>query len=277
MERKFCIIQTGYICRWFCNGCWEAWEEERKEQRLTSGRLFPEDRELWYAVTRPAKFYDLDDDLRFKISIADQFNGDLPWFQVDIPSLCIGSVPEEFSMDFSVPFVTLTEEDISDACCVYFSDKLTCNYFEKLRRVARDIRREKREVLKKEIKDQQEREALKTKQQSELAQKQKDLVQLALKRAAQKKSASPPSVHNPWSSKQATPMLRLSTMIPPDSRAQVPVAMPGWSSAMTAPTFKTVGFPPDPWAVEKEPDSKRPKPSEENPRDRMARLGIPFR
>ena len=287
----FVLIYYVYLAvRWFCNGCWGAWEEERKEQRLTTGKLFPEDRELSYARTRPIELYDYEDEFRFKVSLAEQYVSDLSWFKVDISSLCISTFSDdsetlnwkkttndEFVMDFFfLPVHVEKIGSIFDHSRIHFPGKLLLN--DKLRRVAREKRAYKL-AKKRELAIQTaQREEAKKQQQFELAQKQKEMVQLALKRAQKQQK---PQINNAWSSQPAVP--------PP--RPMMPAPMPGWSSFMTAPpvTFRAAMLPPDPWSVTQpavtpaQPDAKRiktpPSPAEnsEAERQRMARLGVPFR
>ena len=335
--------------RWFCNGCWQAWEDERKELRMSSGKLLPEDREMYepnmrallcfssYASIRPIKLYDYEDDLTFKISLAEQFNSDLPWFKVDIESLAIetfcgssdsgpaflrsvdekpkqtqvceasfykslkwrqgglspNAYEEEFSMDFSVPYVVVGSEgglltSIFQLPNIYFPGKLVSETFEKFRMLARDARRFRIEEAERDRRRLAEKEEQRKKQQVELAQKQKDLVQLALRRAQKQKAAicslslAPPQPTNVWSSSAAVPVAPVGDPWSSQMRPMLPPAMPGWSSAMTAPPVTFHGVPNvarDPWAVEPcvEPEPKRTKTPPEAPWQRMARFGVPFR
>lgn len=87
---------SEFIFRWFCNGCWQAWEDERREQRLNTGKLLPEDRELWYSnATKPINEFDLDDSLSIRLSLSEQFRLEADWLSVDMPSLTIETYLEE--------------------------------------------------------------------------------------------------------------------------------------------------------------------------------------
>ena len=336
--------------RWFCNGCWGAWEEERKEKRLTTGRLLPEDRELWYTdTTQPVKLYDFDDNLSFKLSLHDQYRLDHGWFKVDIYSFtvetclgdssssdscflayldekpkqtvlgeaswfksldCVRTCDDEFSFDFSGTSMTAELPLISSLAqlpFIHFPLHMTSELFRDFQKLAREARAFKRALKELEDKRQLEKEELRRKQQLELQQKQKDLVQLAMKRAQNaqvKKITSPqPSQalkNNVWSSINASPILPLPQPASQwSSRPIVPPAMSSWSSNLipssgsSVPTLslQAAVMQADPWSsanIRTEPQPKRIKtpssggvaesdePSDDQ-RQRMARLGVPFR
>ena len=227
---------------WYCNGCWKAWQEERREQRLTTGNLLPEDRNLWYSsTTRPVELLDYDRD-EPHVLLNHQYQYDRDWFKVDTYSLVLEGVytddpsepsgtssiwirsddegslrhseacsatryrslkgivrsTEEFKFDFSKSFVRLSKgpggtrpKRLSQLPnTVPFPGRISGDMFGRLRQVAREARRVKflaeEEAIQKEIEQQQ----IRKKQQIEIQQKQKDLVQLALKRAAQNKKVT---------------------------------------------------------------------------------------
>jgi hypothetical protein len=84
--RFFTLIQL----RWFCNGCWKAWEDERREKRMTTGKLLPEDREVTYALIRsPLGDEDYDNELGLKLTVHERYRSDSDWFEADQNSLTV--------------------------------------------------------------------------------------------------------------------------------------------------------------------------------------------
>jgi hypothetical protein len=333
---------------WFCNTCWRAWENERKEKRLSSGKLLPEDRELWYTdILQPLKNFDFEDSLTIRLSLTDQFYHDSDWFTVDMSSLTVetylsesstssfltslteksrivepceasryktlGIRPideDEFAFDFSNCRIKIGDPgfpvcSLRDLSFISFpNDVISPNHI-KFRALARESRKHRRHMQELEDKRQKEIADQKRRQQQELQAKQKELLQIAIKRAQNKKPVpmgTPPSIPSPppkanvWSSSGATPVQPAPS--PPQaavswsSRPMIPPPVPGWSvSAIPLMPPMAMLSPPvqDPWSsaavwASSEPQAKRAKTpgttetsNEVDDRQRMSRLGIPFR
>lgn len=240
--------------------------------------------------------------------------GEASWFKsLD----CVSVQDDEFSFDFSNTILTagsigLPILTLKDIPFVHFPKHTVSRLFVEFRRLARESRAYKHTLQQLEEKRLLEREEQKRKQQQELQQKQKDLVQLALKRAQNaqvKKVMSPPPPQPPvknnlWSSTLASPVVPAPQGTPQwSSRPVVPPAMNQWSSApagglmiptgsMSVPTLslQAAVMQADPWSSAnirtEPPQPKRVKlpnaqteseePSDDQ-RQRMARLGVPFR
>ena len=339
--------------RWFCNGCWQSWEDERRERRLSTGKLLPEDRELWYSNTvRPIKLFDYEDPLSVRLALNDQFMADSEWLKVDMHSLTIetyiGDEPPnsaepsvssflsnvdekpkqvavgecswykslnwrvgmdtEFLFDFSNTTITIGSPEypltsLRDSPYFHFPKHVLSDSFVKFREMARQARKHKLMIAEMEERKQAEREEQRRKQQIELQQKQKDLVQLAIKRAQNKKPAPagtpppPPVKSNVWSSSAAVPVVLVqhpAVGAQWSSRPMVPPPIPTWSAQQAPPVQLMMAplLPPmhDPWssaaakAWSPEPETKRSRSQEKvveesngDKRQRMARLGVPFR
>lgn len=356
------------LFRWYCNGCWQAWEDERREKRLTSGKLLPEDRSLWYtSTTRPVELLDYDRD-EPHVQFNQQYQYDRDWFKVNTYSLviegvCVDSnssstpnenlwitsesddllrvtVPckatqyrslkprinndEEFVFDFNFSYLRISNESKPDtirpksladiSATVPFPNRILGDMYLRFRDVAREARRfhflQEEEALKKEIEQQQ----LRKKQQVEIQQKQKDLVQLALKRAAQNKKpaivSTPPSnpVPSPpntaWTGPQPV-IPQMMVMVPPvadpwsanNLRPMIPPPMQ-WAPMMQHPMHHFIQQPVDPWSsaaaasatpvrnpwastdtleAKRAKVEERSEPADKTDKQRMARLGVPFK
>lgn len=325
-QRNVCDLAVNYaalILSWFCNGCWQAWEEERREKRLNTGKLLPEDRELWYSdIIQPLKVVDFDDNLSFKLSLFEQYRSTSEWFSVDIFSLTVETflpdspssssfvsslderpkqtaaceaswyksldwrqcLDDEFSFDFSnvslvigspkFPILSLREMP-----AVLFSHRIVSPSFIRFRAVAREARAHRCKLRSIEDQRKREQEEVKRKQLAEIQQKQKDLVQLALKRAQTVQSKKPPAPSPPpkstnvWSSAAATAVARPPQTASPNtwsSRPMVPPAMPVWSAAGLMPLIIPQPGAVDPWSsanVWAEPAAKRAKTPPDHPQD----------
>lgn len=246
---------------------------------------------------------------------------------------------EEFIFDFSDSYIRIS--DTTNASCntirpvpladvssiIPFPGRMLGDMYTRFRALAREARRvkflEEEEAIKKEI----EQQLIRKKQQVEIQQKQKDLVQLALKRAAQNKkpivttvSTPPiiPAVHpspqshpvwagppppvlphlmipppglvgmqpmmippNPWSANPTRPMVPppMPMHWAPVPHHFVPQPVDPWSSAAAASASVTVPPVRNPWASSETSEPKRPKVEEttDSDKQRMARLGVPFK
>jgi len=355
--------------------------------RLTSGKLLPEDRSLWYSSsTRPLELLDYDRD-EPHVHLNQQYQYDRDWFKVDTYSLVIEGVhndtpssssrwisstaeeplrvtekchatlykslmprivsDHEFVFDFTDSYVCISDtidptsnnvKPVSLAnlySIIPFPHRILGDMYTEFRTLAREARRvkflEEEEAIKKELEEQ----LIRKKQQVEIQQKQKDLVQLALKRAAQNRKpqtanvvSTPPmqpvvmpsapmwSVPpqpvlphlmmppaglvmqpmmippNPWSTNprpmipppmpmqwHGPPMHLHHPMVPPPHLAAQPVDP--WSSAAAVAATSAAPVR-NPWAATDSSEAKRPKvdePKEDDSTDkqRMARLGVPFK
>lgn len=203
----------------------------------------------------------------------------------------------EFVFDLTaVPEIHLDStciiSSVSSLPFIYFPHRILSEGFVGYRERARGHRRqflqEKEERLKRE-KEQQEQ---KRKQVMEIQQKQKDLLQIALKRAQNKKTqiaphGTPPTPPlNVWSSAAARPSPPPLMMPPPQggpftwsSRPMLPPALPpGWPIPVHVPVQDPWSSAAASWSSEIPPAAKKPKPDDgEIQRQRMARLGVPFK
>jgi hypothetical protein len=322
---SLCALIRCY--RWFCNGCWRAWEDERKEKRITTGKLLPEDREVSYADIRsPIEDNDYDNPLGFKLSLLERYESDADWFHADVNSLTIetrcrisqdpssssflNSIEEkakvveplkaswfktldwlparddEFSFDFTSAKLVIGSpgfqiKRLSQIPWVYFPQHIKTNMFRRFRLLAREARKHRKNLREVEERKEREREELRRKQQVEIQQKQKDLLQLAIKRAQNAQqtkkvvvatsSPQPPKVSNVWSSAKATavqpppPTTASSSWSSAAARPMMPPAVPVAWPAMPSPTpiALQTHILNDPWSVWSarpvEPQAKRPR------------------
>jgi len=220
------LIAILLSLRWYCNGCWQAWEEDRKEKRLNSGKLLPEDRVVWYSSTfSDRKAFECDDGDYFQLSLNEQLHADSDWIKVDTYSLVLETYPDdqkgglyiscpsdptrisrtgeatifkslshriytddEFVIDFRNTRIQLTQASIVPLKqIVPFPGKIVGSTFERFRSLARESRKMKFLKDEEDRRKAAEQKELRKKQMIENQQKQKDLVQLALKRAQNKK------------------------------------------------------------------------------------------
>jgi hypothetical protein len=293
----------------------------------------PEDRVVWYSNTTSAmSLADIDTDESARMSLLGQFCGDSSWFKVDTSALAVETVCDdssapgdsfevslfgqsthfksldyqpysssEFVFDFSVSEIDL---GVTPTCSLksipflYFPGRLVSDSFDRFRQRAREVRR--RTIIENEERIIREKEQfeLKRKQMIEIKQKQNDLLQLALKRAQNKKpltvSAPPTPPMNVWSSAAArpspAPIMMPEPANPWSSRPMISPAVPAaWTMPVPPSAFRPLPVA-DPWSTAAAqawtpppadpPPAKKPKTEEnvdEVQRKRMARFGIPFK
>ena len=70
-----------FLFSWYCNECWDRFEETERLNRIRTGQLLPEDRVLWYSSSvKPAKLFDQDQHI---------FTSSDDWLEVDTYGLVI--------------------------------------------------------------------------------------------------------------------------------------------------------------------------------------------
>ena len=197
------------------------------------------------------------------------------------------SSDDEFRFDFSRAKIVIGCSDfpiktLAELPYVLFPQHIRSSMFQRFRALARASRKHREMIREIELRKERERDELKRKQQAEIQQKQRDLVQLALKRAQNSSqirrvvsvvpspppqkptnvwsSAAIPAVvqqppQNSWSSSSARPMLpppvpvAWSVVMPPPTQLSLQAALvhDPWSSAQNV------------WSSASQPLSKKPR------------------
>ena len=189
---------------WYCNDCWERFEETERQQRVKSGRLLPEDRDLWYSDSvKPSKLWEHDQHI---------FNPSEEWLEVDTYSLVLEVI---ISASESVNTARICLEDdfilagfggkvevgssSSERICVPACSLTSLSFIwtpqsmvnpsvsSKKKEYAL-VRKEKRLRRLAEFRASEERETQKKRQQVQVEAKKKELLELAVKRANKKKA-----------------------------------------------------------------------------------------
>jgi len=207
---------------WFCNDCWDRFDETEKQDRLKSGNLLPEDRILWYSDSvKPTKLYEADKDINYHVSNHSNQKADDAWLSVDNYSLIVEfhhdsdsnrrsdeglvksmpwrhTMPDEVFFSFDGGYITIGESvptcSIADLPEVWSQQLLISDRAERHREKAKLTRKARLQQTAFEQKQNEEKEEQKRKQQVQVEAKKKELVELAVKRAQQKTKVKKPLI-----------------------------------------------------------------------------------
>ena len=218
---------------WFCAPCWDKFEHIEKEERLKSGKLLPEDRVLWYSNSvKPTKLFEADRDVHDFLGNHANQREDASWLEVDNYSLVLEFYAEtddratrrsdeqnsqplgSTSYVKSLPWRHAVHDDVFfslDGGYISIGESLpTCSLSDlpeiwSMQLIVSDraqLNREKARLLRKArsqesalaLKHHEEKEEQRRKQQVQVEAKKKELLELAVKRAQQKKTFKKPSV-----------------------------------------------------------------------------------